>query len=136
MLQNGIRFAKLTTSFCFFSTSDDRELNYMGKNYRFEKIILLHCRNFGQQFTYNSRGSWHTVYAIFLSNNKWDDTTICYQLWSNNCFASYFGRIYSICDTDEHSVSRALYICQNLANSDIFNSDNAAKGSIRKNICS
>ena len=42
-------------------------------DYRFEKIKLFHCMNFKQHLVYNSRGAWHTQYAMLPWNHKCDD---------------------------------------------------------------
>ena len=42
-------------------------------NYRFEKITFFPRKNFRQDLTYNSRGALHTLYAMLLSNLKWED---------------------------------------------------------------
>ena len=36
-------------------------LHYLRINYRFEKIVLIHCINFKKHLTYNLRGAWHTL---------------------------------------------------------------------------
>ena len=43
-------------------------INYLRKNYGFEKLTIFHCMNFRQNLTYNSRGAWHTLYAMLPSN--------------------------------------------------------------------
>ena len=43
------------------------ELNYLRMNHKFEKITLFPHMNFRQHLTYNSRGDWHTLYAMLLS---------------------------------------------------------------------
>ena len=68
--------AKNMLNVAFISTN--RDLNYFRMNYRFEKIVLLLCINFRQRLTYNPRRSWHTLYAMLLSNYKRDDTTGLY----------------------------------------------------------
>ena len=55
--------------------------------------------------THNSRGAWHTVYAMLLSNCKWDAIWISYS-WrvrfsqTCNCFSnnlSHCYTLYSVC---------------------------------------
>ena len=45
---------------------------------------LSHCMNFRYHLTYNSRGAWHTVYAMLLLNYKGDGTTdlLPKRLWN------------------------------------------------------
>ena len=48
----------------------EKRITLFGMNYRFEKIVIFHCMNFRKRLTYNLRGTWHTLYAMLLSNFK------------------------------------------------------------------
>ena len=70
----------------------NRELHFLRMNHRFERIKLWHCMNFRQHLTDDLREAWHTLYAMLLSNYKWDDTTdlLSLELGNNQylCLAS------------------------------------------------
>ena len=45
---------------------ENRELNHLRMNHRFEKIVLFHSMNFRYHFTYNLSGAWYTLYAMLF----------------------------------------------------------------------
>ena len=47
--------------FWLYISINNRELNYLRMNNRFEKITLFNCISFRKHLTCNSRGAWHTL---------------------------------------------------------------------------
>ena len=56
--------------FAFSYLIENRELNNLRVNYRSEKIKLFQYMNFRLDLSYDSKGAWHTLYAMLLAHHN------------------------------------------------------------------